>query len=164
MGYLVYTLRSRLLFDEGQQLLDLVLGAEPDAASLVNLLWSQVQDALTLVVDSHAAGLLEQEGHWKTLVQDTQLAGLGLGVGRVAEDATVQQRSVDVGHHGADVSGAVGLVVVVGLGLLQGGNVLLDVVAPVVRVPLVDGVDLLVAAVVELQVRVGQDELAQVRV
>ena len=39
-----------------------------------------------------------------TFIEEAQLAVLVLGVGRVAKDASVQQRSVHVTHHTADVA------------------------------------------------------------
>ncbi|GMT34552.1 hypothetical protein PFISCL1PPCAC_25849, partial [Pristionchus fissidentatus] len=58
---------------------------------------------------------------------------------RVQEDAAVEQRSVHVRHHRADVALAVHLRR--GLGVLARADVLGDALAPGLRVSLVDGVD-----------------------
>jgi hypothetical protein len=53
--------------------------------------------------------LLNEVGHGETLVQKTKLSSLGLLVLGVAKDSSVQQCSVDIGDHGANVTSAVGL-------------------------------------------------------
>ena len=47
--------------------------------------------------------LLDDEGHGGAFVEQPQLAGGVLRVARVAVDAAVQQRAVEVAHQGADV-------------------------------------------------------------
>lgn len=102
--------------------------------------------------------IFKHHGHRRALVQDAQLALGALLVGGVGEDAAVEQGPVGVGDHAADVAGAVGLAVVA-LGVLEGVEVGLGVVAPVERVALVDGVD--GAAARDGHVGVGEDELAE---
>lgn len=55
------------------------------------------------------AHLLDKVGHWEALVQQTQLARLGLLVLGVSEDASVEQCSVNVGDHGSNVASAIRL-------------------------------------------------------
>ena len=52
-----------------------------------------------------AAHLLHDEGHWRALVQKAQLAVGVLLVTRVAVDASVQQRPVEVSHQRPNVPG-----------------------------------------------------------
>ena len=101
--------------------------------------------------------ILKDHGHGGTLVQDTQLALGALLVRGVRKDTSVQQGTVRIGHHAADVSGAVGLAVA--LGELEGVEVVDGRLLPVERVTLVDGID--GAGLGEAHVRVGEDELAE---
>ena len=84
--------------------------------------------------------LLGQEGHRERLVEQSQLALLALPVVRIAKNAAVQQRSVDIGHHGANVPRAVRR-----LGrrrVLDGVKIVDDRRIKVHRVALVERVDL----------------------
>jgi hypothetical protein len=55
--------------------------------------------------------LLDEERHWESLVEQPQLSALALLVLGIPEDSTVEERAVDVGNHGSDVSRRVGLAV-----------------------------------------------------
>lgn len=101
--------------------------------------------------------ILKHHGHRRALIQNSQLALGALLIGRVGEDTSVQQGTVRVGNHATDIPRTVRLAV--GGGGLERLEVLLDVVLPVQRVTLVDGVDR--PRLGQLHVRVGQDELAQ---
>lgn len=174
--------RYALLLVKAHQVLDVVLATEEDRQPLMDPSRLDVQDPLGTRRGS-STGLLGQVSHGEGLVQDTQLAVLGLGVARVPKDSSVQQGSVDVGYHRSDVSCAVGALVVLGvldrfhcesaqvdgsasvpeapptdhqsasLTVLQSGLV------EVFRVSLVERVDL--ASLGNSDLGVGQDELSE---
>jgi hypothetical protein len=98
--------------------------------------------------------LLEDHGHRTTLVENTQLALGSLLVGRVGEDATVQQCPVCIRNHGSNVTGRVRL-----LGVLDGLNPLLGRHVPVLAVAFVARVDATLLG--NLHVGVSEDELAE---
>jgi len=123
----------------------------------VDVLGNNLHQALHARVDSQAAGVLEQHGHGRTLVQNTQLTLGALLVGRVGEDTTVKQGSVGVGDHGTNVTGAVGFLAV--RGVLEAVEVLVGPVVPEGAVALVDGVDGALGG--HGHVGVSEDELAQ---
>ena len=52
--------------------------------------------------------LLGQESHRECLIKQPQLSTLTLLIIGVTKDPTIQQRSMDIGHHGADIPCAVG--------------------------------------------------------
>lgn len=106
--------RYALLLVKAHQVLDVVLATEEDRQPLMDPSRLDVQDPLGTRRGS-STGLLGQVSHGEGLVQDTQLAVLGLGVARVPKDSSVQQGSVDVGYHRSDVSCAVGALVVLGV-------------------------------------------------
>merc|ERR1711907_172154 len=90
-------------------LLDVALAAKEDWAALVQLTRYEFEDALA-AIHCHPAGGFDEVGHGEALVQQTQLAALVFLVSRVEENATIQQRAVNVGDHGADVARRVCLV------------------------------------------------------
>jgi hypothetical protein len=98
--------------------------------------------------------LFENHGHGTTLVQNTQLALGSLLVGRVGEDATVEQCPVCIRNHGSDVTSRVRL-----LGILDGFNPLLGRHVPVLAVAFVARVDATLLG--NLHVGVGENELAE---
>lgn len=83
--------------------------------------------------------LLGQVRHRERLVEQPQLPALALFVVGIAKDATVQQRPVNVRHHGPDVPRAVRLA---GARELDGLEVLGHRRVEVHRVALVERVDL----------------------
>lgn len=87
---------------------------------------------------------------------------LGLGVSRVAEDASVQQGAVHIGHHTSNVTRRVRaflLAVGVSLGELDRVQVRGRWGMEVARVALIERINL--ATVGKSDRRVGQDELAK---
>ena len=52
--------------------------------------------------------LLSQESHRECLIKQPQLSTFTLLIIRVTKDSTIQQRSMDIGHHGADIPCTVG--------------------------------------------------------
>lgn len=114
--------------------------------------------AVHVAVDGLAAGVFHDHGHGRALVEDAQLALGRLLVGRVGEDATIQQSPVGVRNHGANVAGRIGLAAFL-LGELQGLKVRLGLVGPVQRVAFVDTVD--GSLLGDAHVGVGEDELAE---
>ena len=105
---------SPLLLVEAHQVLDVLVRTEEHGQPLVNAGRLDVQDSLG-TRRGGSTGLLTQVGHGEGLVQDPQLSVLGLGVTRVSKDSSVQQGSVDVGHHGTNVSRAVRAPVILGV-------------------------------------------------
>src|SRR5579862_572884 len=53
-----------------------------------------------------APGLLDDEGQWIGLVQQTELAPRRLSVRRIGEDATAKQVSMEVRHQRSNIPGA----------------------------------------------------------
>lgn len=149
----------RVLAIKVLQFLHLVLAAEEDAGAFVDVLWHEVEDAL-LAVGGEPAGLFDNHGHGKTLVQNPELALFRLGVGGVGKDTAVEEGAVDVCHHGADVARTVGLAAV--LRVLEGFKVLFARLVPVQTVSLVDRVD--APRFGNLHVWMGEDELPEGRV
>ena len=83
--------------------------------------------------------LFSQERHRERLVEQSQLSALALLVIRIAEDPPVKQSSVNIRHHGTDVSRAVGLA---RCGVFDGLEVFGHRRVEVHRVSLIEGVDL----------------------
>lgn len=106
--------RYALLLVKAHQVLDVALATEEDRQPLMDPSRLDVQDPLG-TRRGGSTGLFGQVSHGEGLVQDTQLAVLGLGVAWVTKDSSVQQGSVDVGYHRSDVSCAVGALVVLGV-------------------------------------------------
>src|SRR4029079_1470007 len=74
---------------------DVLLRAENERHALVQGRWCDVEDVL-LAVDRRTASLFEDERHRVGLVQQAQLALRVLLVGRVREDASLQERALGV--------------------------------------------------------------------
>lgn len=102
--------------------------------------------------------VLEDHGHWRTLVQNPQLPLGTLFISRVGENTPVQQRPVGICHHTADIPRTVWLRAFPRR-VLQTVEIVFDWSLPVHAVPLVDTVDR--AGSRHLHIRMGQDELAQ---
>mmetsp|Transcript_2714 Transcript_2714/g.6745 ORF Transcript_2714/g.6745 Transcript_2714/m.6745 type:complete len:243 (+) Transcript_2714:186-914(+) len=145
-----------LLLVQLQQCLHVALAAHDDGAAVVDVLGHDVLDAADLAQEhasgGHASCLLSDHSHGEALVQHAKLALCVFLVRRVNEDATVQQGAVHIGDHGADISGAIAIV-------LAGMHVVLAGLIPGVQVPLVAGVDLLAAVLRELDL-LHEEELA----
>lgn len=90
---------------------------------------------------SNSARLLDDHRHGNSFVQQTKLSFGGFGIRGVQVDTTVEDRAVDIGHHGSNVASRVGL-----LGVLELCTGLLDGLIPVGRVSFVAGVDRLATA------------------
>lgn len=81
-------------------LFDIVIASEKDGGPLVKLRRHKVEHP-ALASEGLAARLLHDERHGEALVQNAQLAVGALLVGRVQEDATVQESTVHVSDHAA---------------------------------------------------------------
>lgn len=57
--------------------------------------------------------LFSQERHRESLIQKTQFSRLRLHVIRISKDAAVQECTMNISHHGADVSSAIGRLLLV---------------------------------------------------
>lgn len=138
--------------------LNVTLTAHDNGALTVDGIRNNVKDSLDLALEhtcgGNSAGLLGNHGHGNALVQTAKLALGGLIVGRVEENASVEEGAVDIGNHRTDVAGRVGLGT-----LLEDGNGLLDGLVPVVGVALVACEDGLAAILGELHVDTSVDEL-----
>lgn len=99
-----------------------------------------------------ATSLLEDERERRDLVEVAELSGGCARVTRVHEDTSVEEGTVDIGHHGTDVTEGVA-VVLDAIDVVFGGTL------PEVAVTLVDRVDL--AEGLGADVGVGEDELAE---
>mmetsp|Transcript_70654 Transcript_70654/g.160470 ORF Transcript_70654/g.160470 Transcript_70654/m.160470 type:complete len:276 (+) Transcript_70654:40-867(+) len=140
--------RRRLLaLVERQHLAHVTLASHDDGAPVMDVLGHHIEDAPDLAeVEASrgdAAGLLRDHCHGEALVEDAQLAFLGLLVCRVEEDAAIEQCAVHIGDHGANIPSceAIALAVL---------HEVLDGLVPGVEVPFVAGVDLLAATLGQL--------------
>lgn len=138
-------------------LLHFISRTQEDSTLVMDMLGHNIEDPLTSRVDSEATGILEDHGHGGTLVQDTKLALGALLISRVGKNTAIEQGSIGIGDHAADVTGAVWLAALAGI--LDGLEVLVDPVLPVDAVSFVDGVDRPLCR--QGHVGVGQDELAE---
>mmetsp|Transcript_38186 Transcript_38186/g.91215 ORF Transcript_38186/g.91215 Transcript_38186/m.91215 type:complete len:220 (+) Transcript_38186:84-743(+) len=143
--------------------LDISVASDNHWALLVDRRGHDVQKSLQLAFEKPARGgsscLLHDEGHGESLVEDPQLSLGRLRVSGVKVDAAVEDRAVNIGNHGANITGRVGLVAVLPFcndGLNRG--------IPVPAVALVAAVDLLASALGHLDVGLNVHELAQGRV
>src|SRR5688572_33403881 len=82
--------RSALAGDELTERRDVVLRSEDERRALVELLRQDVEDAI-LAVDRRATRLLEEERHRVRFVEETELAVRALRVGRIGEDAALDE-------------------------------------------------------------------------
>jgi len=57
-----------------------------------------------LTVERHASRLFDEEGDWIGLVEQAQFAAVVIAGGWIEKDASLDERAVDVRHHGTDVS------------------------------------------------------------
>lgn len=129
------------------------------ARAMEYLLRLDVKNSL-MTVGAFASGLLRQVAHGSALVEQAQLAGLALGILRVAVDSAIQHGPVKVTDQAADVARGVGLPR--GARVLQAVDVLLQVVVPKCVVAFVHGVDL--ARLGDLNLVMREHELAVQRV
>ncbi len=139
-----------VLLVERLDLSDHVRRSEPDRSTLVQGLGLKIEDALG-ASGSTATGLLDQEGHGVALIEETKLAAGVVGVRGVCKDATIENSTVNVGDHGANVTSTV-LATTFLLYVFTCGGI------PLGGVALVDGVDLTLAR--NAHVTVGENELA----
>lgn len=138
--------------------LNITLATHDNGALAMDGIRNNVKDSLDLALKhacrGNAASLLGNHGHGNALVQTAKLALGGLIVGRVEENASVEEGAVDIGNHRTDVAGRVRLGT-----LLEDGNGLFDGLVPVVGVALVACKDGLAAILGELHVDTSVDEL-----
>lgn len=111
-------------------------------------------------------GLFNNHGHGNAFVQETEFALFGFGVGGVQVDTTVENGTVDIGDHGADVTRGVGfvagfeafdcgfdglqvvlqlllLLLVVRMSCVVNNNSNQTYLIPLVGIPLITGIDFL---------------------
>jgi hypothetical protein len=136
-------------------ILHVLLGTQEDRQPLVDARWLDVQDPLG-TGRGETTGLFCEVRHGEGFVEDSQLAVRALLVAWVTKDTSVEQRSVNIGNHGTNVSCAVWLAV---CGVLDAVEVLLCWLVEVERVSLVEGVDL--SSVGNSDIRVGEDEFSE---
>jgi hypothetical protein len=104
--------------------------------------------------------LLGQKGHRKCLVKQSEFPVLALLVIWIPEDATIEQRSMYISDHASDVS--CGIRRFAGWRVFDAVKVVDGRGVEVQRIPLIERVNF--AARWNLDIRVGEDELAQRRV
>mmetsp|Transcript_25298 Transcript_25298/g.61523 ORF Transcript_25298/g.61523 Transcript_25298/m.61523 type:complete len:295 (+) Transcript_25298:147-1031(+) len=126
----------------------------------MNSVWLDLHDAL-FARGRRSSSLFNEEAHRCALVQEAKLAVGVLCVAGVAEDASVENSSVDVGDQRSNVAGRILFARLV-CAVFESLDVLLEGWVPGDGVGLVEGVNL--AAGRDLHVRVGEDELANLRV
>ena len=102
-----------------------------------------------------SAGLFDDVCHGIAFVEKTELALRGFARRRVGEDTTIDEGAVNVGYHGSDVTGAVGLPA---LRILLRLNVTARWFVPKFVVTLVDGVDL--SARFDTDIWLGENEFS----
>jgi len=137
-------------------LVHLVVTTHVDAAPIVNTLGHNLHQPSHVAIYGLSASLLHDHSHRCTLIQYPQFALWAFLISRVGEDASIQQGSVGICHHGSDVTGRVRFAVLAigGFGWeLEAVEVIDGLFVPVEGVALVDGVD--GAFLGHLHVRVG---------
>lgn len=97
-----------LLLMRRNNLLHLLLTAHENPTPIMNPLGLDLQHPLHLAIHRHAARILHNHRHRRTLIQNPQLPFRRFLVRGVCEDAAVQERAVGVGDHGPDVARRVG--------------------------------------------------------
>lgn len=122
------------------KILNILLGTEENRRASVDGFGVDIQHSLATSCGT-TASLLDQEGHGEALVEDTELSVLGLAVGRVAEDASIEHCAVDISHHRSDITSRVGRLLGVSREL-ERMEVLCASAIPVLGVTLVDSVNL----------------------
>ena len=130
----------RLGIVKGFKVLNILLGSEEDRRPSMNGLGLDIQHSLATGRRT-TTSLLNQEGHGEALVQDAELSVLGLAVGGVTEDASVEHCAVDISNHRTDITSRVGRLLGV-RGELERVEVLCAGTIPVLGVTLIDGIDL----------------------
>ena len=138
-------------------LLDVVLGSHHNWDTLVDLLGADLHNTLGSG-SGHSTGLLHDEGHGGSLVQQTKLSVGVLGVTGVSENTSVQESTVDITDHRSNVparellSGLAGSLTPLEDSLLHGS-------VPLVKVGLVERDD--AGLLGDLDSRLGQDKLSE---
>mmetsp|Transcript_1040 Transcript_1040/g.2299 ORF Transcript_1040/g.2299 Transcript_1040/m.2299 type:complete len:238 (+) Transcript_1040:174-887(+) len=148
--------RTRSLAVQRQERLHISFASHDNWAPRMNVVRHNIQYSLNLAFKHpcrcHTSGLFGDHSHRESFIQHAQFALLGLLVSRVVENASIQQRSVDVSNHGSNISSCVALV-------LYQARVLFDGVIPIQRVAFVARIDLLPSILGKLHVA-QQDKLA----
>jgi hypothetical protein len=139
-------------------LIHLLLTSHENPTPVMDMLRLNLQHPLHLTIHRHPARILHHHSHGTTLIQDPQLPLGRLFVGWVGEYAAVQECSVGVGNHGANVPGGVGLAVGFG-GVFEGFEVGFCLVGPVEGVSFINGVNGSLFG--DAHVGMGEDELAK---
>lgn len=121
-------------------LLNLLGTAHENPTPVVDMLGLDLEHPLHFTVHGFSTRILHDHRHGRTFIQNPQLALRGLLVGRVREDAAIQQRAVRVSDHAPDVPCRVGLATRVG-GVFERFEVGFGLVGPVGRVAFVNRVD-----------------------
>jgi hypothetical protein len=137
---------------------DVVLGSHDDRNPLVDVFGCDFHDTLCSC-GGNTSCLFHDEGHGSSLIQQSKLSINIFGVTRVSENTSVQQSTVDITHHGSDVS-AGEFVSGLSSSVLPSGDDLLKGFVPHVCVGLVEGQD--GASFGDLQVGVAQDKFSKV--
>jgi hypothetical protein len=82
----------------------LIVAPQPDRSSFVNGFRNLFQYS-PFAIKGETASFLDEFGHGETFVEKTKFSTGGFLVGGVSEDSAVQERTMDISYHGADVSG-----------------------------------------------------------
>mmetsp|Transcript_33393 Transcript_33393/g.81074 ORF Transcript_33393/g.81074 Transcript_33393/m.81074 type:complete len:204 (-) Transcript_33393:601-1212(-) len=127
----------------------------------MNLFRLKVQNTSPWASNGLSSRLLEDQGHWGSFVEKTELSVWVFLIPRVCEDSSVEKGSVDITDHRSNVSRAV-FFSTLSLSFLQVVDVRLKLRVPVEVVGFVHRVDF--TAVRDLHVRMREDEFANGRV
>ena len=148
----------RLLFGgiSIENLLNGVLGSHDDRDTLVDVFRGDLHDTF-LSGRGKTSGLLHDEGHRGSLVQQSKLSVGVFRVSGVSENSSVQQSTVDISDHGSNVSAGETLSTLAGSRAPSRDNVL-EWLVPFVEVGFVHGVD--IAFLGDLDIGLRKDEFS----
>ena len=120
-------------------LLHLILRTKEHPTTIMNMLRQNRQQSLAMRINRQPTRILKHHRHGRTLVQNTQFSLGTLLVCRIGKNTTIQQRTIRISNHAANVTSAVRLAAFAGV--FEAVEVIVYPVIPVHASSFVDGVD-----------------------
>lgn len=152
------SLRLRMLLMHINHLLHLIPTPHENPRPIMNMLRQHLQHPLHPPIHRLPARVLKHHRHRRALIQNPQFPLRTLFIRRVGENAAVEEGTIGVCDHRANVPRAIGLFVFV-LRVFEEVDVFLDGLVPIFGVALVDAVD--GAGLGDAHVGVREDEFAE---
>lgn len=92
---------------DGDVLLNIIWGSQDHRDPLMDALGLDVQH-IHASCGGHSSSLLSDEGHGVALIQESELSFGTLHIGRVEENASINNGPMNICYHGAHVAGTIG--------------------------------------------------------